>query len=313
MVREMSGKRIDTTTSRTAEWTCMCRAASSFETDPNYRSDDVLAAILVPGFIRLLLRPRVGRAVFRRVIAAKGIYEYVIARTKYIDEAFRKALGDRFDQIVLFGAGFDTRGLRFRAQLGSARVFELDVPFTQKAKIDRYRQQNLVVPGNLRFIAIDFDKESPAEKLKQFGFHDRERSLFILEGVLMYLQPASVEATFRALHALAVAGSRVVFDYIRASVLRGENSVYGESGVTRAVSEVNEKWHFALEPDKIGSFLSTYGFALNDHKDAGELERLYFEDANGRIVGRINGTHCLVTARRQERIDAQGSMTSGFS
>jgi len=129
----------------------------------------------------------------------------------------------------------------------------------------------------------------------------------------MYLLPASVGATFRTLHILASEGSRVVFDYVRASVLRGENSVYGEAGVTRAVSEVNEQWHFALEPEQVASFLSTYGFALIDHKDAGELERLYFEDANGRIVGRINGTHCLVTARRQERIDAQGSMTSGFS
>jgi methyltransferase (TIGR00027 family) len=276
----------------------MTRAASSFEVEPHYRGDDCVAAMLVPGFVRLLLRPQLGRAVFRRVIAPRGIYEYVIARTKYIDAAFESALADRFDQVVLFGAGFDTRALRFQAQLGNTRVFELDVPLTQTAKIERYRQRNLVVPPNLRFIAIDFDKEVLAEKLSEFGFHARERSLFILEGVLMYLQPASVDATLRTLHALAGDGSRLVFDYVLASVLRGENSMYGEAAVTRAVSEVNEQWHFALEPEQVGSFLSTYGFALNDHKDAGDLERLYFEDANGRVVGRINGTHCLVTAGR---------------
>jgi methyltransferase (TIGR00027 family) len=231
-------------------------------------------------------------------VAPRGIYEYVIARTKYIDAAFQKALADRFDQVVVFGAGFDTRALRFHDQSRNTRVFELDVPITQAAKLDRYRQRNLVVPPNLSFISMDFDKESLAEKLNQSGFHGSGRSLFILEGVLMYLLPASVDATLRSLQTLAGEGSRLVFDYVRASVLRGENSGYGEAGLTRAVRKVNEHWHFALEPEQVGSFISTYGFALNDHQGAGDLERLYFQDANGQIVGRINGAHGIVTSGR---------------
>jgi len=276
----------------------MARAASSLEADPHYRSGDHLAAIMVPGFVRTLLRSVVGRAFYRRFFAWRGIYEYVIARTRYIDAAFQMALADRFEQIVVFGAGFDTRALRFQTALGSTRVFELDARFTQAAKIGRYRQRNLAVPENLKFVEIDFDRESPAAKLAEAGFHERARTLFILEGVLMYLLPPSADATFRALGTLAGEGSRLVFDYVRASVLRGENTLYGEAGMTRAVHDVNEAWHFGLEPDRVESFLSTYGFGLKDHKDAGELERLYFTDADGRIVGHVNGTHCLVTAER---------------
>jgi methyltransferase (TIGR00027 family) len=224
------------------------------------------------------------------------MYEYVIARTKYIDAVFQKALDDHFEQVVLLGAGFDTRALRLQAELGSTQVFELDARCTQTAKIDRYRQRKLIVPRNLRFIAIDFDKESISEKLSQSGFHERERSLFILEGVLMYLLPESVDATFRTLQTLAGEGSRVVFDYVRASVLRGERTLYGEAGITRSVEEIDERWHFSLEPKQVGPFLSAYGFTPSDHKDARDLEKLYFTDANGLIVGRVNGTHCLVTA-----------------
>ena len=296
MTREKDAKRIDTTTSRTAEWTCLARAVSSLETEPHYRCDDDLAAVLAPGVVRTLFGASLGRAFYRRFLAPRGLYEYVIARTKYIDAAFHQALHDRFAQVVLFGAGFDTRALRFQADLRDTEVYELDVPITQQAKLGRYRERRLAAPANLRFVAIDFDRESIAQKLHEAGFHAGLRSLFVLEGVLMYLMPESVDATFRTLQTLAGPGSRVVFDYVRASVLRGEETLYGEKGARRAVADVNEAWHFGLDPERVPTFLSTYGFTVTDHQDAAGLERLFFQDPGGRLLGRINATHCVVTA-----------------
>jgi len=51
------------------------------------------------------------------------MYQYVIARTKYTDAAFRQVLANDFGQIVLFGAGFDTRALRIRDESGRTQVF----------------------------------------------------------------------------------------------------------------------------------------------------------------------------------------------
>ena len=121
------------------------------------------------------------------MLAPAGVYEYVIARTKYIDAAFEKALAERFDQILLFGAGFDTRALRFHEKARHTRVFELDAPLTQQAKIRQYGRRNLCIPSNVVFIAIDFDRESLPHKLDVAGFQIGRRSLFILEGLLMYL------------------------------------------------------------------------------------------------------------------------------
>jgi methyltransferase (TIGR00027 family) len=298
MAAKPETRRIDTTTSRTAEWTCMSRAASSFETDPCYQSGDRLAARLAPGFLAALLRLRAIRTLFRRCLAPKGMYEYVIARTKYVDATFAGALAERFRQIVLMGAGFDTRALRFQAELAATRVFELDAPLTQTAKLGRYRQRGLSLPPNLAFIPIDFEKESIAGKLRESGFRERDRSLFIFEGVLMYLLPESVEAAFNTLRELASPDSRLVFDYVRASVLRGENTPYGAAGAVEAVSRLNEQWRFGLEPQQVGPYLSARGFILEDHKDAQALEALYFTDPHGLNVARINGAHGLVTARR---------------
>jgi methyltransferase (TIGR00027 family) len=290
------GKRIESTTSRTAEWTCVSRAVSSLETDQHYRSDDYLAVLLLPTLLRLLIRIPFVRTFFTKVLAPRGIYEYVVARTKYIDAAFRQALLEKFGQILLLGAGFDTRALRFQAETAATRMFELDVPITQNAKIRQYQKRNLTIPPNTVFVAIDFDKESLPVKLDEAGFRKDRRSLFVLEGVTMYLQPKSVQQTFETIRDYAGAKSRVVFDYVRASALRQDNALYGKSGIVKSTSHVAEQWHFGIEREEIAQFLSTYGLKLIDHRDAQDLEDAYFKDTKGRIMGRIDGTHCLVTA-----------------
>ena len=289
-------KRIERTTSRTAAWTCVSRAVSSLEQDPYYRGDDRIALELVPRFLQVLLRSALMRRLFSRKVAPAGIYEYVIARTRYIDDAYRRALADDFEQILIFGAGFDTRALRFQPNSKETRVFELDVPITQQAKIEQYRKRGLEVPANLTFIAIDFDKESLPDKLDQAGFQKKKRSLFILEGVLMYLKPKSVQDTFKVIRKYSGEQSRVVFDTIYDSVLRRENRYYGEEGIYRNVADADERWQFGIEEGKIDDFLSQQGFRLLDQRNATELETLYFTDTHGERIARVNGTHCLVTA-----------------
>ncbi len=295
----MTEKRIESTTSRTAAMTCLSRAASSLEHNPHYHSDDHLAVKILPGFIRVLIHIPLFRKFFLRLLAPRGVYEYVIARTKYIDAVFERALADRFDQILLFGAGYDTRALRFQSKARHTRIFELDAPHTQQAKIKQLRKRNLSIPSNLVFIAIDFEKESLSQKLDTAGFQKDRRNLFVLEGLLMYLEPQSVRETFQTIRKYAGKGSRVVFDYIQASVLRHENTLYGEAGLVKSVSKAGEQWQFGIEPGEIGSFATAQGFELSDHKCVQELETTYFQDTDGRLVGRVNGTHCLVTMERK--------------
>jgi methyltransferase (TIGR00027 family) len=289
-------KRIETTTSRTAEWTCCSRAASSLEKNRYYHCDDHIAFLLLPRFVQVMARITIARRFYLKYLAPKGIYEYVIARTKYIDEICLKALKDQFAQILILGAGFDTRALRFQEVALATQFFELDAPYTQQAKLTQYKQRGLEVPANVTFIAVDFDKESLSQKLEQSGFQKGQKSLFILEGLLMYLLPGSVRETLETIRQYAGTGSLVVFDYLRESVMRGENTCYGEANALKSVSDANERWQFGLEPTQIVDFLSTHSMELIDHKDGHQLEQAFFQDAQGQLVGRINGTHCLVTA-----------------
>jgi methyltransferase (TIGR00027 family) len=285
-------KRIDSRPSQTAQFTCLARAISFMEKRPCFKSGDHVARSLLPALAQILIHLPPFRS-FIRTAAGKGLYPYVVARTRYIDAVFEQAVTAGFAQIVIFGAGFDTRALRLQNGSGAIGIFELDAPTTQNAKLDQYRKRSVTVPPNVVFVPIDFDRESPAAALERSGFRAGERTLFLFEGVLMYLQPASVDEILRTMHALAGDRSEVVFDYIRASLLRGPGE--GKDAAD-TVAKIGEKWHFTLEEGEAGSFLAARGWTLTDHRDPASLDELFFKDAAGKIVAHVNNVHCLVRA-----------------
>ena len=114
------------------------------------------------------------RNFFFRLLAPMGVYEYVIAGTKYIDAVFEKALADRFDQILLFGAGYDTRALRFQDKAQHTHIFKLDAPHTQQAKIKQLRIDQWGIGGI-------FDK---IEKCFKKGIFKPLGGLFLDFGIL---------------------------------------------------------------------------------------------------------------------------------
>jgi len=291
-------KRIESKTSRTAEMTCLSRAASFYEKKSQYRSNDFIAPKLVPRILLPFLKLRVFRKIYKNKLSPNGIYEYVIARTKYIDLIFEKAVSKEFDQILVFGAGFDSRGIRFLNENGKTKVFELDVSIIQNAKINQLKKRRVELNPHIIFISIDFNKESLENKLIEFGFEKNKRSLFILEGLVMYLSKESVDSTFKIIERFSGINSEIVFDYVYLSVLRREDIYYGEKGIFDMVNKAGEGWTFGIEKGGIETFLKNYNFSIIEYYNSEELENKYFKDEYGNIIGRINGTHCIAYAKK---------------
>lgn len=289
-------KRIESKTSRTAEFNCMFRAASYYEKDARYKSDDYIAPKLVPKFFMPVIKIGVFRSLFNRFFPP-GMYEYVIARTKFIDSIFKRAVLNEFDQIVIFGAGFDSRGIRFADLNKKTNIFELDIPITQEAKIKQIKKRGVELNPNIVFISIDFNKESIEDKLLESGFKKNQKSLFILEGLLYYLSSQSVDNIFNVINKLAGNKSEVVFDYIYASVLREENLYYGESEVFKGVKKENEPWRFGIEKGEIKSFLDGKNLKLIQNLNSEDLEKEFFKDEQGNIIAKLNGVRCIAHAK----------------
>jgi len=290
-------RRIEEKTSRTAEMICSLRVASYYEENPCYRSSDHVATLLVPWFVRYMSKSGFIRKLFITKFAPKGVYEYVIARTKYIDQVFTEAVDQGFEQVLIFGAGFDTRSIRLLQGDSIVKVFEVDAEATQKAKLRRLSEVGLPIPDNVTYIAIDFNKDDPMECLIASGFQHGKRCLFILEGLLMYLDDDAVDKTFHLIHDLSGDESLVVFDYIYSSVLKHQGKYYGEHELQKNVNDAGEPWTFGFEDGKVGRYLLDHGFNIKEECNTEILEKRYFTSYDGTLLGHINGTHSIVLAK----------------
>ncbi len=292
----MLGKRIETRSSRTAVYTCFSRGCATREKDIRFRGPDNIAELLFPPLAKFALNVSPVRRFVMRTMFPPGIHEYVFSRTMVMDSAFLEALQQGFPQIVLLGAGFDSRAIRFAHLNRCTKVFELDVPTTQQAKIDVLHRKHISLPDELVFIPIDFDKENIHTALLKSGYQPDQKCLFLWEGVTMYLTAQAVDQTLSFIHGNSARGSRVAFDYIYASVLRRENRYYGEREILNQVSKAGEGWTFGMEDGEIGSFLAERGFELIVHFSPSELEKRYLTTEDGKLQGRVNGAHCIVIA-----------------
>jgi methyltransferase (TIGR00027 family) len=280
----------------TAGFTCFTRACATREEEP-FRGPDHMAEIFLPGFASLILNVPLLRRVFMHKVAPAGIYEYVMVRTRIFDAAFVKALQEGFPQIVILGAGMDTRALRFAQTNHGTRVFELDLPKVQEPKLDILWRNGIAFPDELTFVPIDFNHQDMGKELARAGYRKDRQTLFTWEGICMYLQAEAVDQTLAFIRSSAGSGSRMVMDYVRAAVLRGGRKYYGESQICATVSGTGEGWTFGIEEDKFPEFLAERGFKLEQHYTPLEMEKAFLTAPDGSLFGRVNGTHCIAEAR----------------
>ena len=136
-----------------------------------------------------------GMEIFRRFAGERGPNMSNVARARYIDDLLRAHLVSNSRlQVVLIGCGFDSRP--FRLQGGS--WFELDEP-----AVIRYKDERLPAaqaPNALQRISIDFETESLDDKLRPLA--SSVPTVFVIEGVTMYITGESLRATLAVLQAL---------------------------------------------------------------------------------------------------------------
>jgi methyltransferase (TIGR00027 family) len=292
----MTERKIERKGSSTAGYTCFSRACATREQDKRFRGPDYLAEIFLPPMPQILFSVSFLRKLCMRKLFPSGIYEYVTARTQLLDEVFVDALDHGFPQVVLLGAGMDTRALRFQDRNKGTTIFELDIDATQRYKREVYKRKKTALPKSLVFVSIDFNKQSLADVLSEAGYRDGQQTLFLWEGVTMYLEAEAVDGTLAFIHSSAAEGSIVAFDYVRASVLRYENTLYGEKDVRGTVARAEEGWIFGIEDGAIEGFLAERGFKMLSHYTPSDLESAYLTAEDGTRFGRINETHCIVIA-----------------
>ncbi len=213
--------------SKTSVWTAAGRAIGAKNPDPKFRNPDYLAirflgprerAIIAGDYPMDALDLDYSQAIQRLPTALdRGFITAQFARTKFFDEALNDALMDGACQIVILGAGFDSRGYRFRDRLRDVAFFEVDYGPTQEYKKQRVREVLGAIPPEVRYVPMDFTKDDLLSELRKHGYAERLKTLFIWEGVTMYLPETAIKETLHFVRDHSGTGSSIAFNYLLAS------------------------------------------------------------------------------------------------
>jgi methyltransferase (TIGR00027 family) len=249
--------------SRTAEFMAVFRASENAKADGKRLIVDPLAAALLPAdlqFVAKLFGFRPLAALLNAYIDRRwpGARTSGIARTRLIDDWIEQSL-DGIDQVVLLGAGFDTRAWRLRS-LASVRVFEVDHPSTATVKRERLRFTDVDL-ARIRFVTVDFEKDDFDGLLSAAGFDRSRPAIVVWEGVSQYLNGEAVCGVMRWAGKLA-AGSRFIFTYIHEGILTGTGLFVGAEKAIATVKASGEPWQFGLIPEELAAFLKERGLSL---------------------------------------------------
>ena len=154
-------------------------------------------------------------------------YSGLNLRTRHLDAAVRAALEDGTEQIVILGAGLDSRAYRITSSWDAGRVFEVDFPPTQEYKQRKVKSIIGAPPRNLTYVPIDFTKESLDEVLARSGYRSDVKTLITWEGVSMYLPKDAIESTLAFVARHAGPGSSIVFDYFDERLITQDHNSNG--------------------------------------------------------------------------------------
>lgn len=255
--------------SRTAQYMALFRALETQRPHDKLVYDPYAINFLDPGFqlaTRLAALPAFRRLI-HRIIQKRipGAYSSGIARTKYIDELVQQAVNQGVQQVVILGAGFDTRALRLDF-LRLLPVIEVDHPNTSAVKKEKLGH----LPPNVQYLQLDFNEQG----LEDLPLNASVPTAFIWEGVTNYLQEEAIAATFRFMEKFPV-GSFVIFTYVDEKVLREPEAYYGGEKLLSDVAGLEEKWTFGWKPGSLRKYLQGFGLELLEDNSAVEYRRQY--------------------------------------
>jgi methyltransferase (TIGR00027 family) len=199
---------------------------------------------------------------------AVKLREHILARTSFFDRAVLEALRRGVEQVVIVGAGYDDRALRFRSP--GVRFFELDRPDTQEDKRRRLDGLGHVLNGPT-LVPVDLERDSVAELLAVAGQSERRSTLFICEGLLVYLELSDIAELLTGLASRATEDSELAASLAVHPFGMQSEAVVKVVNTARGRSAEAEPWRTILPAEAHLSLLRQAGWSEFEVLDDSDL------------------------------------------
>ena len=197
--------------------------------------------------------------------------DYLPIRTRFFDDALLAATADGIGQVVLLAAGLDGRAFRLPWPAGT-RVFEIDT-----AEVLGFKEEltgDLATTAARTTVAVDLRDDWPAA-LRRAGFDPSRPTVWLAEGLLIYLPADANDALLARVGELSAPGSRIVTEHSEgdpSAAVHGDGTppeVRDDPGFRLFTELVDEG-----PPDDPTPWLSRHGWAPTVHSLAEAAARV---------------------------------------
>ena len=146
--------------------------------------------------------------------------EQIAVRTRFFDDFLTAANAGGIRQAVILAAGLDTRAYRLAWAPGTV-VYEIDQPKVVEFKTQVLDDLGASPTAERRAVAIDLRDDWP-KALRDNGFDTVQPTVWIAEGLLIYLPPDAQDRLLDNVTALSAAGSRLATEHMDTAHLTGD-------------------------------------------------------------------------------------------
>jgi methyltransferase (TIGR00027 family) len=282
-----------------------------------FLSHDPLIAPLIPGdaveaslwFMRASspwtrrLVGLMGKRWFRDLVwfverhSVPGMMLHYALRKRALEETAREAVRDGYRQVVVLGAGFDTLALRLSREFPGPLFLEIDHPATQRVKREALAAQG-ASEDSLVLLPLDLARERLEDGIRRVGrFHEDVDTLFIAEGLLMYLEAADVDGVFRFCRTRGGARPRFALTFME-RLEDGRIAFRGQSQAVDAWLRLRgEPFRWGVPVAEMPRYLRERGFTCREIATPDLLRERYLAAPELRDLALADGDHfCLAGA-----------------
>lgn len=213
---------------------------------------------------------------------------FLVARSRFAEDTLTAAVSMGVTQYVLLGAGLDT--FAYRNPFPQVQVFEVDHPDTQAWKLYLLHEHGIDIPPQTHHVAVDFNHNDLAERLRSTGFDPSQPAVFAWLGVVPYLTDEGFAATLRFLSGSAK-GSVLVFDYGLPRHALPSLEQLALDSLSARVAMAGEPFRLFFMSDEIHHRLAESGWELLHDLDRDAINARYFSQGNLHVLG--TGGHLL--------------------
>lgn len=240
---------------------------AEFRAEENAAAQPLYTDPIVP----LFLNEETKRAAARMSEAFPAVKKIVRIRTRYLDDRLDRQLHLGCGQVVILGAGLDTRSIRKQAP--NVAFFEIDDENTLNFKKARLEENAL--NSRVTFIPGNYVTDNLVQLLKTNRFDFTRPTHLIWEGNTMYLTAPSIRQVMRDL-AQHVSRFTLSFDYFKDGVIEKATGDAAVTGIVERFEAMGAPWISGVED--LQSLADDAGMTIVDDVATAELHQTYWPD-----------------------------------